>query len=171
MFSLFPHSVSPIVPLDRIITSDATHAYVYICMCMSIYIYIQQKHMKYMHSMCLEKWYKRHDYILWIRSCGSMWQHPVNTCPKPQQIPEPALILCVSARNNNVICKEVMGAWEKVASWKNEVERKKCHERRGKDVQANSRQQEWLSRFRDVKDTPDQEKVATQDKDINGKKK
>ena len=40
-----------------------------------------------------------------------------------------------------------------------------------KNVQTNSRQQEGLSRFRDDKGKPDQEKVASQEKDVESKKR
>ena len=41
--------------------------------------------------------------------------------------------------------------------------------RERKDVQTNSRQQEDLSRFRNVRSKPDQEKVAASDKDVQSK--
>ena len=50
-----------------------------------------------------------------------------------------------------------------------EAARKKCQG--PKNVQTNNRQQEGLSRFRDDKGKLDQEKVASQEKDVESKKR
>jgi hypothetical protein len=55
-----------------------------------------------------------------------------------------------------------------VATSEKKHERKKCQIQ--KDVQTNSKQQEGRSRFRDDKGKPDQEKVASSEKDVEKEK-
>ena len=68
------------------------------------------------------------------------------------------------------ICQDSeMTSAKRILAPTEEAERKKCQG--PKNVQTNSRQQEGLSRFRDDKGKPDQEKVASQEKDVESKKR